>query len=74
MIKLTSAADMARSVGVDPKAFRLALRDAQFPWQHQLNGDWNVELDSPEHSSMRTVLVTLLKRKKPLKPTGRKGQ
>jgi hypothetical protein len=64
MNKLTSAADMARSVGVDPKAFRQALRDAQFPWQHQLNDDWNVELDSAEHSSMRTVLVTLLKKRK----------
>ncbi|WP_192177451.1 hypothetical protein [Mesorhizobium amorphae] len=64
MTKLTSAAEMARSVGVDPKAFRRALGDAQFPWQHQLNGDWDVELDSPEHSSMRTVLVTLLKKRK----------
>lgn len=67
MTKLTGAADMARSVGVDPKAFRQALRDAKFPW-HKHNDDWVVELDSSEHSSMRTVLVTLLKRKKP-RPT-----
>ena len=64
MAKLTNAADMARSIGVDPKAFRRALQNAQFPWQHQLNDDWEVEIDSAEHSSMRTVLVTLLKRKK----------
>lgn len=62
MAKLTSAADMARAVGVDPKAFRQALRNANFPW-HKHNDDWIVELDSAEHSSMRTVLVTLLKRK-----------
>ena len=61
--KLTNAADMARSVGVDPTAFRQALGNAEFPW-HKLDDDWNVELDSAEHSSMRTVLVTLLKRKK----------
>ncbi|MBM2711063.1 hypothetical protein JQK88_07335 [Mesorhizobium caraganae] len=63
MAKLTNAADMARSVGVDPKAYRQALRNANFSW-HKHNDDWIVELDSDEHSSMRTVLVTLLKRKK----------
>ncbi|MFB9981230.1 hypothetical protein ACFSQQ_19570 [Mesorhizobium kowhaii] len=64
MAKLTNAADMAGTVGVDPTAFRQALRNAKFPW-HKRNADWIVELDSAEHSSMRTVLVTLLKRKKP---------
>ncbi|MER9657503.1 hypothetical protein NKJ26_29280 [Mesorhizobium sp. M0152] len=64
MTKPTNAADMARSVGVDPKAFRQALQNAQFPWQHQLNEHWEVDLDSAEHSSMRTVLVTLLKKRK----------
>ncbi|RRH94804.1 hypothetical protein EH240_26315 [Mesorhizobium tamadayense] len=63
MPKLTNAADMARSIGVDPDAFRQALRSAKFPW-HKRDNDWIVELDSPEHSSMRTVLVTLLRRKK----------
>ncbi|KAA3442032.1 hypothetical protein C7I87_32485 [Mesorhizobium sp. SARCC-RB16n] len=63
MPKLTNAADMARSVGIDPKAFRQALRDAKLPW-HKRNDDWTVEIDGDEHSSMRTVLVTLLKRKK----------
>jgi hypothetical protein len=63
MAKLTTADDMARAVGVDPKAFRQALRDAELP-SHDRNDDWEVELDSAEHSAMRTVLVTLLKRKK----------
>ena len=63
MSKPTNAADMARAVGVDPKAFRQELRNANFPW-HNLNDDWIVDLDSAEHSAMRTVLVTLLKRKK----------
>jgi hypothetical protein len=63
MTKMTNAADMARAVGVDPKAFRQALRNAKFPW-HKRNEDWIVAIDSAEHSSMRTVLVTLLKRKK----------
>lgn len=31
MAKLTNAADMARSIGVDPKAFRRALQNAQSP-------------------------------------------
>lgn len=59
----TTAAEMARTVGVDPKTFRQALRDAKFPW-HRHNDNWSVEIDSPEHSSMRTVMVTLLKRQK----------
>ncbi|MER9507873.1 hypothetical protein [Mesorhizobium sp. M0579] len=63
MAKPTNAADMARAVGVDPKAFRQALRNANFPW-HKRNDDWVVDLDSAEHSAMRTVLVTLLRRKK----------
>ncbi|RUU13795.1 hypothetical protein EOD23_03345 [Mesorhizobium sp. USDA-HM6] len=63
MPKPTNADDMARSVGVDPKAFRQALQDKKFPW-HKGNDDWVVELHSDGHSSMRTVLVTLLRRKK----------
>ncbi|RWD33481.1 hypothetical protein [Mesorhizobium sp.] len=55
-----TAIDMARSVGVDPKAYRQALREADFPWHHQ-NERWTVEIDSPEHEAMRTVL-NLLKR------------
>ncbi|PBB89893.1 hypothetical protein CK215_25160 [Mesorhizobium sp. WSM3864] len=63
MPKPTNAADMARAVGVDPKAFRQALRNKNFPW-HKHNDDWVVDLNSDEHSAMRTVLVTLLRRKK----------
>ena len=64
MVKLTTAADMAQSIGVDPNAFRQALRVKKFPWQKH-NDDWQVKINGDEHSAMRTVLVTLLKRNKP---------
>jgi hypothetical protein len=61
--KPVTAADMARTVGIDPKAFRQALRDAKLPW-HQHDEDWTAEPKSAEHLAMRTVLVSLLKRKR----------
>lgn len=60
MSDLITAIDIARSAGVDPKAYRQALRDADFPWHHH-NERWTVEIDSPEHEAMRRVL-NLLKR------------
>jgi hypothetical protein len=55
-----SAAEMANSVGVDPKAFRDALRSAGLAW-HQNKASWVVKRDSPQHDDMKTVLVSLLK-------------
>ena len=63
--KQTTAADMARSVGVDPKAFQQALQDAKFK-SHKRNNGGTVQIDSPDYSAMRTVLVTLVPRKRPL--------
>jgi hypothetical protein len=55
-----SADDMAAAVGVDPKAFRQALRSANLAW-HSSRASWVVERDSPQHDDMKTVLVNLLK-------------
>ena len=61
MTKLTTAGDMAQSIGVDPNAFRQLLRNTKFRWEKR--NDWEVEINGAEFSAMRTVLVTLLKRK-----------
>ncbi len=55
----TSAMAMARSIGIDPKAFRDALDKQKFAWRTG-EGPWVVELDSPEHLQMIGVLRTLL--------------
>ena len=57
--KHTTAADMARTVGVDPNAFREALRSAKHP-SRKRKTDWEVQIDSPNYSAMRTVLAALL--------------
>ena len=57
----TTAEDMARTVGVDPDAFRAALRSVKHP--RKRNTDWEVKIDSPSYSAMRTVLASLLRRK-----------
>jgi hypothetical protein len=59
--KHTTAAEMASTVGVDPDAFREALRNAKHP--RKRNTDWKVEIDSPSYSAMRTVLAGLIMRK-----------
>jgi hypothetical protein len=59
--KKTTAEDMARTVGVDPDTFRDALRSAKYP--RKRGTDWEVEIDSPAYSGMRTVLASLLRRK-----------
>jgi hypothetical protein len=61
MPKLTNAANMARIVGVDPNAFRNALRNANYP--RKRGTDWEVTLGDPAYSGMRTVLVSLLRRR-----------
>jgi hypothetical protein len=55
-----SAVDMANAVGVDPKAFRDALRSAGLAW-HRDKASWVVERDSPQHDDMKTVLVNLIR-------------
>ena len=65
MPRLTNAMNMAGSIGVDPDAFRQLLRDAKFPWHKRHDDDWEVGIDSAEYSAMRTLLVTLLRPKKP---------
>ncbi|WP_274627335.1 hypothetical protein [Arvimicrobium flavum] len=60
-IKQTTAADMAEIVGVAPDAFRDALRSVKYP--RKRGTDWQVKIDSPEYSGMRTVLASLLRRK-----------
>jgi hypothetical protein len=61
MAKSITVADMALEVGVDPDAFREALRGSKFP-PRKLKPGWEVEIGSDEYSAMRTVLVTLLRR------------
>ena len=57
---MISAVDMADAVGVDPKAFRGALRAADLAWRRQ-KASWIVKRDSPQHEDMKTVLANLLK-------------
>lgn len=59
--KLTTAELMAQTVGVDPNTFRDALRSAKYP--RKRGTDWEVKMDSPAYSGMRTVLATLIRRK-----------
>lgn len=59
--KYTTAEGMARIVGVDPDTFREALRSVKHP--RKRNTDWEVKIDSPSYSAMRTVLASLLRRK-----------
>jgi hypothetical protein len=54
----TSAAEIARRAGVDPKAFRQALRDENLPW-HRHNDSWTVFVGSPKHRDMQRVLARL---------------
>jgi len=55
---VTTAAEMARSQGVDPKRFRAALRRASLGW-HSHNERWEVRIGSPEHRDMERILAAL---------------
>jgi hypothetical protein len=59
MSETITAIEMAKEGGVDPKAFRAALRDGQPTW-HALNSLWTVQKGSPKHEYMREVLSSLL--------------
>jgi hypothetical protein len=67
LAKITNAAWMAHSSGIDPDTFREALRDADFPW-YEPGTDWTVELGSPQHEAMRTVMLLLLLKRKQVTP------
>lgn len=59
--KCTTAEEMAQTVGVEPTAFREALRSAKFP--RKRGTDWEVTIGGPAYSGMRTVLASLIRRK-----------
>ena len=58
IVRHTTAAEMARSVGVDPDVFRAALRAVKHP--RKRGTDWEVKIDGPSYAGMRTVLVGLI--------------
>jgi hypothetical protein len=60
--KHTTAEVMARTVGVDPNTFREALRSVKYP--RKRGTDWEVKIDSPAYAGMRSVLASLLVRRK----------
>lgn len=59
--KHITAEEMALTIGIDPDAFRKALRNVKYP--RKRNTDWEVRIDSPAYSGMRTVLASLIRRK-----------
>ena len=59
MNDMIRAVDMARDRGVDPKAFRKALRAESFNW-HVLKQPWTVPRGSLEHRDMESVLNRLI--------------
>ena len=64
MRTLITAAEMARQVGIDPKAFRAALRATNLSW-HREGARWEVITGSQEHHEMQNVLDELLQRQSP---------
>jgi hypothetical protein len=56
---VTTAAELARSHGIDPKRLRTALRRAGLGW-HPHNGRWEATIGSPEHGEMLRILDTLM--------------
>ena len=56
-----SAADMARQYGLDPRKFRIALREEDFPW-HRHGERWNPPDDSAEYRDMVRVAERLAAR------------
>jgi hypothetical protein len=57
---MTTAEEMARHAGVDPKIFRQALREERFPW-HGHYDRWTVAIGSEQHEAMKRVLKELSK-------------
>jgi hypothetical protein len=54
----TTAVEMAKHAGIDPKRFRKALREENFSW-HGHNDRWTVDVSSEQHTAMERVLRTL---------------
>jgi hypothetical protein len=59
MVMMTTAIDMAKQAGIDPKRFRAALRKENFAW-HKHNYRWIVVIGSFEHAAMERVLRDIL--------------
>lgn len=51
----TTAVEMAKKAGIDPKRFRQALRNENLPG-HQHNEKWTVEIGKERHADMKKVL------------------
>lgn len=67
---LTTAVEMARTAGIDPKRFRAALRGASLKW-HAHNGSWEVRVGSLQHADMQRVLDTLTSGRGVIRTTAR---
>ena len=63
---MVTAAEMARSWGIDPKRFRRELRSQSFAW-HGHNDRWKVPVGSSQHKEMELVLSNLVGHKPILK-------
>jgi hypothetical protein len=55
MSDIITAVELARQAGVEPKAYRAALRKREFAW-HLRNHPWSVKKNGPEHVEMVKVL------------------
>ena len=56
---ICTAEQMAKANGIDPNAFRSALRTKELPW-HGRYDRWNVVHGSPEHADMKRVMRGLI--------------
>lgn len=52
----TTAEQMAKQAGVNPRVFRKALREERFPWHFEWER-WTVEIGSEQHRAMENVLM-----------------
>lgn len=52
---MTTAIDLARKYGINPKRARNALRAAELPW-HQKNQRWRYGADTDEAREMEAVV------------------
>ncbi|WP_202820862.1 hypothetical protein [Rhizorhabdus dicambivorans] len=62
--RTVTAAEIARTAGIDPKTFRAALRRANLKW-HAHYERWEVPFGSAEHHDMSDVLASLTLSGKP---------
>ncbi len=58
---ICTAEQMAKANGIDPNAFRSALRTEELPWHGRFDR-WKVVHDSPEHKDMKRVMRGLIAR------------